>query len=124
MPKYPSQRAKSLRFDDKRSKCEPDGPDGNSKGCSRRRNHQVKRRMPTIAPRAMIKDRRGTRRRSLPGVTSKIPDDAFSWTLALNKDASALIALRGSDLRRGQKPDVSGCVFAGLGFSASWARGL
>src|SRR5207247_6045226 len=65
-----------------------------------------------------------SRRRSLPGVPSKIPDDAFSCTLALNKHASALIALRGSDLRRGQKPDVSGCVFAGLGFSASWARGL
>jgi len=111
-------------LDDERSECEPHGPDGNNKGCSRRKNHQVKRRMPTIAPRAMIKDRRGTRRRSLPGVTSKIPDDAFYWTLALNKDASALIALRGSDLRRGQKPDVSGCVFAGLGFSASWARGL
>src|SRR5438132_14179891 len=90
MPKYPSQRAKSLRFDDKRSKCEPDGPDGNSKGCSRRRNHQVKRRMPTTAPRAMIKDRRGTRRRSLPGVTSKLPDDAFSWPLALNKYDTAI----------------------------------
>ena len=103
MPKYPSHRAKSLRFDDTRSKCEPDGPDGNSKGCSRRRNNQVNMKLPTTAPRAMIKDRRGTRRRSLPGVTSKIPDDAFSWPLALNQDASALIALRGSDLRRGAK---------------------
>jgi hypothetical protein len=102
MPKYPSQRAKSLRLDDKRSGCEPDGPDGNSKGF-RKKNHQVKRRMLVTAPRAMIKDRRGTRRRSLPGATSKIPDDAFSCPLALNKDASALIALRGSDLRRGAK---------------------
>src|SRR5207245_4380534 len=103
MPKYPSQRAKSLRFDDKRSKCEPDGPDGNSKGCSRRRNHQVKRRMPTTAPRAMIKDRRGTRRRSLHGVTSKIQDDEFSWPLELKKNASAVIALRGPDLLHGAK---------------------
>src|SRR5207302_1670999 len=115
IPKYPSQRIMSLRFDDKRSGCEPDGPDGNSKGFSRRKNHQVKRRMPTIAPRAMIKDRRGTRRRSLPGETSKIPDDAFSCPLALNKDASAHIALRGPDLRRGQKSDVSGCVFVRYG---------